>query len=236
MKILALSLLLSVSVSALANECAVDSAQLAAHYQVKENDSAYTMTLWRNGNSIAQEFENTHIVNMWHLLPNQQLRLVRYFDAQQRAIEYEPNDIRYRSQGDHWQYMSQLVSDAMLSEMQKQSTTGEGCERVETYHSVKGDETIELEWLPELKLVKTMTIHGHEGETHWQMEKLIKDQKLVKQQFLSRDRYESTDYADIGDNESDPFLLKMIKLGYIQHGGSGFYDQHGNEIGDAHHH
>ncbi|WP_411026644.1 hypothetical protein, partial [Salmonella sp. s54395] len=47
----------------------------------------------------------------------------------------------------------------------------------------------------------------------------------------------STDFADVGDNEADSFLRKMIALGFVEHGASGFYQADGKPMqGGAHHH
>ena len=54
--------------------------------------------------------------------------------------------------------------------------------------------------------------------------------------FALWQQYELTDYADIGDNESDPFLAKMINLGFIQDTHPGFYNSQGQAIGGRHQH
>ncbi len=45
-----------------------------------------------------------------------------------------------------------------------------------------------------------------------------------------------TDCADIGDNESDPFLLKMINQVDIEHGSAGFYDSKRMSLDASHSH
>ena len=54
--------------------------------------------------------------------------------------------------------------------------------------------------------------------------------------FAKRESYQSTDYADIGDDHTDPFLTKMVNQGFIEAGASGYYDQHGQAIGSSHTH
>ena len=44
--------------------------------------------------------------------------------------------------------------------------------------------------------------------------------------------YGTTDYTNIGDNESDPFLISMINLGFIEDHAHGFYDSKGNIMGN----
>jgi hypothetical protein len=41
--------------------------------------------------------------------------------------------------------------------------------------------------------------------------------------------------VDIGDNEADPFLIKMINLGYIDHAPQAVYDANGNNIAQPAH-
>ena len=62
------------------------------------------------------------------------------------------------------------------------------------------------------------------------------DNKIIDAFFNKNLDYQTTDYADIGDSESDPFLRKMINLGFVEHGSSGMYDAQGNDIGGEHHH
>ncbi len=45
-----------------------------------------------------------------------------------------------------------------------------------------------------------------------------------------------TDGADIGDNEFDPFLLKMINQVHIEHSAAGFYDSKRMSLDTSHGH
>jgi hypothetical protein len=54
--------------------------------------------------------------------------------------------------------------------------------------------------------------------------------------FALRDDYRTIDYADIGDSEDDPFVRKMIRMGFVSHGASGFYDEHGHALDGGHNH
>jgi len=64
----------------------------------------------------------------------------------------------------------------------------------------------------------------------------VTEPKKIEEFFRIRGSYQTTDYADIGDNESDPFLLKMMNLGFIKHGASGFYDAQGHALKKRHNH
>jgi hypothetical protein len=71
---------------------------------------------------------------------------------------------------------------------------------------------------------------------NWQLAEVTYDNKMIQQQLDTFSAYQSTDFADIGDNESDPFFRKMINLGFIEHSASGFYDSEGNSLSSAHQH
>ena len=59
----------------------------------------------------------------------------------------------------------------------------------------------------------------------------------LQQRLASRDDYTLIDFADIGDSEENPFVKKMINWGFVEHGASGFYDEHGHAIeGHGHAH
>ncbi len=45
-----------------------------------------------------------------------------------------------------------------------------------------------------------------------------------------------TDYSDVGDNESDPFVRKMINMGFVSLGTLGVYNLNGQVIDGVHGH
>jgi hypothetical protein len=130
-----------------------------------------------------------------------------------------------------------LISDALIKTMKLETHKGQGCDKTESYSLNKDKISISLKWLPEYRLIKTFKEVTNSGTSTWELEKKIIEPNQVKKVFSSRENYQTTDYTDIGDNESDPFLMNMINLGFVQHGASGFYDAQGNSLdGDHHHH
>lgn len=76
-------------------------------------------------------------------------------------------------------------------------------------------------WQPLLAMISGETAAGKlrlsSGDTQrdWILERVIEDEAEVRKMFRQWDDYETTDYADIGDNESDPFLMRMINMGFL---------------------
>lgn len=234
-------LMLATPVLAQANECEIDATVIGAAYKVQDSNQAgqhneFEMTLWRDDRRVAHEYKDTHMTNLWEQVSNGSVRLVRFFDEDHRAIEYQPGEVQYDNDTNQWQRMYQLVTQQMLQDMELTSSKGQGCDLEQHYQLEKDGVMISMIWLSNLNLVSEMTETTEAGSRHWQMSELINEQSKVKAAFSERDAYQSTDYADIGDNESDPFLMKMINLGHISHGASGFYDEDGHQLGGGHAH
>jgi len=223
----------------LANCVAVET--LGAKYlitttQVTSNKSASRlMVLWRNVNQVAHEYPHKHITELWEQTRNGKLRLVRNFDAYQRGIEYQPNEINKGKGKSDWMIKYQLISKELKNKMQRYETIGQGCNKIEKYTLTNKDSKIELAWLPEQQLVKNMKVYKKDVTLEWDLEQVITDVNKVRQVFQARNNYQTTDYIDIGDNESDPFLLKMMHLGFSEHGSSWVYETRGHSMGGQGH-
>lgn len=192
--------------------------------------NTHEMNLWRKGNQVAQEYLDTGITEVWEKTKTGMLRLVRNFDKQKRAIEYQPNEIN-KGQGERdWSLKSQLVSDKYIKLMQQKSTQGEACNKSEFYTLKNKNKLIEIDWLGQRRLVRMYRETTPAGKTEWNLTQVIFDKETITKIFSNRDNYQSTDYTDIGDNESDPFLISMINLGFVEHSASGFYDANGNTL------
>jgi len=238
-KFILLTLSLSIASAANATECEIDSNTLGANYQVTttkgEAHHSKQLNLWRHGNEVAHQHPDTQITEIWNRIRTGQLRPVRYFDQHQRGIEYAPGEVNNGKGESDWSLKSQLVSDRLLQAMSLTKTENSGCDLSETYVLKKHDRELKLVWLPELKLVKTFTEKNLDTTTTWELNQVVMDEVEIKQMFTSRGHFQTTDFADIGDNESDLFLLQMINLGFVDHAASGIYDTQGNSLGGGSH-
>lgn len=240
-KILLVSLVIASS-AVYADDCKTGKAIMGAQYRVTTVDttdkqaSVTRLSLWRNHNQVAHEYPDAQITESWERVSNGTLKLSRYFDAYQRGIEYQPYDINNGKGETDWRQKFQLISDDLKDKMQLRSSTGKGCEKTEEYTLKLDARQLWLEWLPEQQLVKSYREETPHKTTTWKLDTIITDAEQIRRVFAERNDYQTTDYADIGDNESDPFLLKMINLGFVKHGSSGFYDADGHAMEGNHHH
>jgi len=244
MKLLLLPLFLFSSVSAVASECLQNVNELGAKYLVSESVLISQKTkknhrhfnLWRKNTEVAHEHLDSNITEIWNLVSDGRVKPVRYFDEDKRGIEYQPDEVNNGKGDRNWNGKYQLFTDRYIASMKKESVNGQGCDKQEVYTSMKNDVSIRLVWLPAVKLPKFFEEKSSDKILRWELQELVKDAPQVNQAFASRQNYLTTDYADIGDNESDPFLIKMINLGFVSHGASGFYDANGVPLEAEHGH
>lgn len=211
------------SFNSFAQECQLAVDSISAQYQVTENDdliktslkqgdTVIKVELHRKGNSVLQRFANTGISNIWSKMSNKRISLVRVFEQYQHAIEYQPNEI---SQKPSWQSINQLLPTPEIEKMTLVSKAGDGCKLEEHYQLNAGEDEYQLTWLPELALVRHFKIKTRKLTKQWKLMSIEVNSARSADLFAQYMNYSSTDYADIGDNESNPFLAKMIHQGFI---------------------
>jgi hypothetical protein len=235
-----LLLVLAICSSQVFAQCSESATKLTATYQLTAQNGPTShqnaLVLWRNGATVAHQYPQTNITESWYLLQNKQIKPTRFFDTQQRAIEYQPGEkVHGKSESDWW-YRYQLLSNDLIAQLEKTTVSGKGCQRVQHYSQQVGDTKIELQWLVESQLIRYYRWQQGNKQEVWQLQNLSHDAALIDNFFSQRADYQNTDFADIGDDHSDPFLIKMVTLGFIEHGASGFYDDKGNALDGAHHH
>lgn len=244
--------IISLGTAALANagECVVnESSQLTATYQIEKtsNGSAKSgdsvrhshtkLTIWRQKDRVAHQYPEREITEIWSLQKNQRIKLLRQFDTHQRGIEYTSAEIK--SHRMNWSSKYQLIPGKFKNQLTKTHTEQKDCWTVEYYtNPPTSDENtkqqITLAWIPELQLMQKLALISDQGTKIWTLKKVQQNAATIQQAFNRWDNYYLTDYADIGDNESDPFLMKMINLGFIEHGASGFYNEKGEQLQGNH--
>lgn len=193
------------------------------------------LMIWREQGRVAHQYPATQITEVWERPAHGMIKPTRYFDHHHRAIEYQPGESVHGKVEQDWSYRYQLVSETLLSKMTLAESTGSDCELKQTLTLSDKRQSISVTWWPNKKLVESLSLdNGHIQET-WTLRDQQIDPSSLASFFATRAAYQSTDFADIGDDHSDPFLTNMVNLGFIEAGASGFYDQHGNAIGEHSH-
>lgn len=222
-------LLLTLSLSCAANECNTLPNSLSAYYEVthqeQNNDKHQTLKpqsvtsqsieLHRDNNRVMKREVAQGINNIWTLNKKRslsaQVSLNRAFEKYKHIIEYQPNELKYKPQ---WQDVLQVVNIPALSKMTLVKQEKSGCELEQHYVLKDQENTYKLIWLPALRLVKYFQSKSASFSTQWVLNKYQSDMSEMLSLFKQYDNYQSTDYADVGDNESIPFLAAMINQGF----------------------
>jgi len=194
--------------------------------------------LWRKNDTVAHQTFLPKMTHVWSKGYNSNIRYSRYFDDYARAIDYQTIGLSGLD-GDRFFDKKYMFFDRdLLSHMKKMKTLKSGCDAVDVYQWKQDMALITVKWSPAKQLILEYT---HRINGKFQSVKLIHvddDASLVSDFFEQLQQYKSTDFVDVGDNESDPFLRKMINLGYVDHSAKGFYNDQGDSLdkGHGHHH
>ncbi len=211
------------SFNSFAQECQLAVDSISAQYQViektelletalKQSNSPVVIELHRNGSRVLQRFANKGISNIWSKMANKRISLVRVFEQYQHAIEYQPNELGRKP---NWQSINQLLPVPDIKKMTLTSKVGDGCQLVEHYQLNVGVDEYQLTWMPALALVSDFKVKTNKLTKQWKLTSFEVNSARSADLFIQYMNYNSTDYADIGDNESNPFLAKMIHQGFI---------------------
>lgn len=186
--------------------------QLIANYAVTmANGEPQLITLIRDGNKVARHNKTLQFVDIWYR-HNQRVSLTRIFENYNRAIEYSAADIQQTPE--RWQTEYQIISPVTFKRLKAVKQEANSCDALVVYQSP--DQRLEVSWLNALSLPKEIHWQGLQGNEHWQLLSLSQptQRAQIATLFARWQQVPTTDYADIGDNESDEVLSKMIKQGF----------------------
>lgn len=210
--------LITISSFSSANECAISNNMLSAYYDVTSNKTSSThnpplvtkVELHRKNTRVLKRNVPQGINDIW-TINGSRLSLNRAFDQYKHTIEYQSNELGYQP---NKQNITQIVATPELAKMQKVSESGTGCTLEQNYRLQNNNTTYTLVWLPTLKLIKSYQVETPKNKKEWLLTSYQNNEAALSAIFTKYDNYQSTDYADIGDNESIPFLAKMINQGF----------------------
>mgnify|MGYP000045589106 CR=1 FL=1 len=213
------------SVSSVANECKILPKVLSAYYDFNQQQmnniaqkekpltsakKTQSFELHRYNNRVLQRDISQGVNDIWSHNGNR-LSLNRAFDQYQHTIEYQPSELKYQPK---WQDIFHLVAIPDLNKMQLVEQKNSGCQLEQHYIHKTKNSTYQLVWLPNLELVKFFELKSATLTRQWSLTDYQGTVEQIAALFTQYSRYQSTDYADVGDNESTPFLAAMINQGF----------------------
>ena len=160
-------------------------------------------------------------IRLWHGLPGDDAELYRVFDEAERSILYTSSGLALLDQSRPWHRVAELADTNALTPVGGER---DDCGRQRHYTGGNDTQMIDVWAYADSGLVTALTVRPTKSEAATP----LMTYRLAAVEGGSEDAlarvarwrgYQSTDFADIGDNESDPFLQRMIHQGFIEHAG-----------------
>ena len=219
-----LLLLLAVSLPAWSEVCLPlpDQAVYGAAYRTERESGrhavkAETWRYWRRENRVAYEYPERGISEVWLRNKKGQLSFQRWFMHEERIIVYEFGDLRSVGKETQWQRVEQPFN---LDELEQLKTAGQlkyHCLPAARYRGKRRDgDHVEVVRLQANGAIAAIAIDSINGSVKTRLTEL-KPAGEVAVFFASASDYRSTDFADVGDEEADPFISRLIAFGFVEH-------------------
>jgi len=175
----------------------------------KTQPQTETLRLLRSASRVMHIHPQSRTADMWELNARGTVHFSRFYDAEQRGIEFYQAAAEPASQFD-WEQVWQLAPEAVRTDNPPQRIEQQsGCARVENYHYEKDGLEYELDWLSEQQLVLAMVMTRDGQRVSWALERVVEQADTLPREYQRRAAYITIDFADLGDQESDPFFRSM---------------------------
>lgn len=185
-----------------------------------DNEPAMTSIhwrLWRNSTRIVTERPQLGVGELWQK-DGQTIIHRKLYHADRRAIEFQQDDLRMLQAAPTWQKLSLLVDQALLTQLRASEIEwSDDGYPTQDYQGTVDDTSWHVVMRMDLGL--PMLIERQQGEFSERTElRQMFPLAATPWQPTATDGYEIIDYADLGDKESDPFVIKVqAQMGHEHH-------------------
>lgn len=185
---------------------------LAAEFEsIVESDDGqqrYQWRFWRTAKRVETHNLQDNSGEIWTKSADGKIAYERVFHQQQQVIEYTPGDLNAIGAVPDWSAIATLLNQPMtagLVEDDHEQVLGRSASH---YQSNNGNIPLEVTWLDreQLPALIKRSDHGHTITT-----RAIGIYPLAESPwpYQRSTNYRYTDFADIGDKESDPFIQSI---------------------------
>jgi hypothetical protein len=167
-------------------------------------------------------FPNRNIVERWNKTGHS-INFTRYFLSEKRAIEYTQGDLLAIGKYQAWDQIINFGLPKFKSLMTSASNSSSSAHCMNTHivNSTDGDSRLKMELFHSNGSDLENWVKRVEGIRHHHFYLLTAKAYYTKPKLddliNTLDDFNKLDFADIGDNESDPFIANMIKMGFLEH-------------------
>ncbi|MCQ8103491.1 hypothetical protein NP590_05175 [Methylomonas sp. SURF-2] len=172
--------------------------------------------IWRDSRQIVTERPRLGIGELWQL-DGQTIIHRKLYHADRRAIEFQHDDLKMLQSAPSWQKLSLMLDPQLL----RQLSAGD-IEWVDGYPVREYSGQLEgTDWrvVMRMDIALPSIIERRHGE-FFERTELLASYPLSQSPWrpTSADAYEIIDFADLGDKETDPFVIKVqAQMGHEHH-------------------
>jgi len=172
--------------------------------------------LWRTASKIETQSADGSSGEVWLRDSNDNISMRRLFHKEKRIIEFTSGDLRTLSRYPEWTDRAELIEFGLLSRLKLTGTVMVLGHKAQRYQGQINGVDLEILWLAEYRLPALVrrVFAGREVSMH-----LLELHPLESSPWKQKDvsDYQAMDYADMGDNESDPFISSLSHKDTRQH-------------------
>lgn len=188
---------------------------VAARFEVRVSPAAgeapppRTWLLWREPDRVETRLP-TGVGEIWRRDGRGDVYYRRLFHEHRRLIEYTPVDLRALGAAPDWARLAHLIDPALLgNELKRVGTTTAFDRAAIRYRGRVRGIRHEVLWLVRERLPARMRLQYGDRTVTVRL-KAIHPIERSPWPRTNTDAYRVTDYADIGDDDADPFLRRLL--------------------------
>lgn len=165
--------------------------------------------LRREADRVEYRYPAKGYVEIWERTRGGEIALSGVFTELRRIVNYTSGDLRALGRYPEWAMVGSLIDPAALGRLEHSGGGTVLGRQAQRFIGRVGDEDIEILWLEDNALPALIRQVGPAGERRLRL--LHLDSLAAGSEGRQETAgYERIDFADMGDNESDPFVKRLL--------------------------
>ncbi|MBI3343420.1 MAG: hypothetical protein HY028_00840 [Gammaproteobacteria bacterium] len=174
-------------------------------------------TLRRTAHRVEMQEGRNGTGEIWSRDEKGNISFERVFHKQRRVLDYSAADLRSLGSYPEWDKIADVIDPQLLGGALKHvGTTRVMGKTAERYRGRLGSTSMEVTWLPQDRLPYQVKQSGPNQRTELKLKQLSAVTPTSSDQD-STASYTRLDYADLGDDPSDPFFKRLFETAEHQH-------------------
>ena len=167
---------------------------------------------WRKANMIQTRDADGDHGEIWERTNTGSIQYRKLYHDDKTAVEYMPADMSTNNMNFDWFKLSSMLSQQELSSLKVVKKTRVLGRSAELRKGKKGDQTIEVRWLPDEEVPASIIKKDKTGSVELRLVEITPLSAAHRKPVVVEEiaNYRHIDSADFGDMENDPFVKKLM--------------------------